>query len=84
MLNSVVPPAGVDEARLRRRLLEEYGIEVGGGLGPLKGKIWRIGLMGESSRRENLLALLTALEEILPAGDRGTAVGAAQACYGDA
>src|SRR5882724_2403448 len=65
MLNSVyLPPLGegADEARLRRRLLDEFSIEVGGGLGTFKGKIWRIGLMGESSKRENVLRLLAALE----------------------
>lgn len=83
MLNSVELPAGIDEARLRRQLLDEYGIEVGGGLGPLKGKIWRVGLMGESSRRANVIALLTALEELFTSIGRdvspGTATEAAQA-----
>jgi alanine-glyoxylate transaminase/serine-glyoxylate transaminase/serine-pyruvate transaminase len=45
-------------------LLQAYGIEIGGGLGPLKGKVWRIGLMGESSTEANVLTLLNALEEI--------------------
>jgi len=51
MLNAVTVPEGVDEAQVRTRLLAEHGIEIGGGLGPMKGKVWRIGLMGESSRR---------------------------------
>jgi alanine-glyoxylate transaminase/serine-glyoxylate transaminase/serine-pyruvate transaminase len=80
MLNSVYLPESVaDEAPLRRRLLDEHAIEVGGGLGVFKGKIWRIGLMGESSRREHVLALLAALERLLPA--KG-AVAAAEASYG--
>jgi alanine-glyoxylate transaminase/serine-glyoxylate transaminase/serine-pyruvate transaminase len=83
MLNSVVLPSGLDEAALRRQLLLEYGIEVGGGLGPLQGKIWRIGLMGESSRREHVLRLLAALEEMFRAAGRpvkpGEAVAAAVA-----
>jgi alanine-glyoxylate transaminase/serine-glyoxylate transaminase/serine-pyruvate transaminase len=59
-----VPP-GVDETDVRRRLLNEYNIEIAGGFGPLKGQIWRIGLMGFSSRRENVTLLLAALREIL-------------------
>ena len=54
-----------DEASLRRQLLERYGIEIAGGFGPLAGKVWRIGRMGYSSRRENVLTLLAALEELL-------------------
>lgn len=61
MLNSVRVPDGVDEAAVRRRLLLDYGIEIGPGLGPLAGEVWRIGLMGESSRPENIRRLLTAL-----------------------
>ena len=85
MLNSVFLPDGLDEAKLRRLLLQDHGIEVGGGLGSLKGKIWRIGLMGESSRRTHVLAFLAALEEILSAAGRpvkpGSALAAAQASY---
>lgn len=58
-------PPGVDDAETRRRLLEEYNIEIAGGFGPLKGKVWRVGLMGYSSRRENILLLLAALDRIL-------------------
>ena len=64
-LTSIRVPAGVDDLRVRQKLLNEYSIEIGGGLGPLKGKIWRIGLMGESSTEENVLFLLYALEKIL-------------------
>lgn len=64
-LTTPLVPEGVDEAEVRRRLLHEYNIEIAGGFGPLKGKIWRIGLMGFSSRRENVALLLTALREIL-------------------
>ncbi|MFQ5823784.1 MAG: pyridoxal-phosphate-dependent aminotransferase family protein [bacterium] len=64
-LNSVKVPMDVDEVLVRRSLLNEYGIEIGGGLGDLVGKIWRIGLMGESSTKANVVYLLTALEEIL-------------------
>jgi alanine-glyoxylate transaminase/serine-glyoxylate transaminase/serine-pyruvate transaminase len=55
----------IDDASIRRRLLDEYNIEIAGGFGPLKGKVWRIGLMGFSSRRENVALLLAALKAIL-------------------
>ena len=60
----VTIPAHIDEAAVRAELLRRFGIEIGGGLGPLKGKVWRIGLMGESSTEANVLTLLNALEEI--------------------
>jgi alanine-glyoxylate transaminase/serine-glyoxylate transaminase/serine-pyruvate transaminase len=64
-LNTVFVPAGVDEAQIRKRLLDEYNIEIGGGLGDLKGKIWRIGLMGASSTPNHVNALLAALKELI-------------------
>lgn len=64
-LTTVKVPEGVDEGAVRRRLLEEYNLEIAGGLGELKGKIWRIGLMGYSSRPENVELLLAALGKIL-------------------
>ncbi len=65
-LNSVVIPSGVqDEIAIRKRLLSEYGLEIGGGLGELKGKIWRIGTMGTSASHRNVSMLLTALAESL-------------------
>jgi len=64
MLNCMVVPAQIPEADIRARLLSQYGIEIGGGLGPLKGKVWRIGLMGESSTEANVLTLLNALETL--------------------
>jgi alanine-glyoxylate transaminase/serine-glyoxylate transaminase/serine-pyruvate transaminase len=60
----VTVPSHIDEAAVRSQLLERFGIEIGGGLGPLKGKVWRIGVMGESSTEANVLTLLNALEEI--------------------
>lgn len=60
----VTVPASIDEGAVRSQLLERFGIEIGGGLGPLKGKVWRIGLMGESSTEANVLTLLNVLEEI--------------------
>ena len=65
MLNAVIIPEGVDEAQVRKRLLEEYNIEIGGGLGPYAGKIWRIGLMGESSTKNHVNMLLAALKEVI-------------------
>jgi alanine-glyoxylate transaminase / serine-glyoxylate transaminase / serine-pyruvate transaminase len=65
MLNSVMIPDGVDDAALRSRLLNEFGIEIGGGLGPMKGRTWRIGLMGEAARKSNVLLLLSAIEQCL-------------------
>lgn len=58
-------PAGIDDLAVRSQLLEEYNLEIAGGFGPLKGKVWRVGLMGFSSRKENILLLLSALESIL-------------------
>jgi alanine-glyoxylate transaminase/serine-glyoxylate transaminase/serine-pyruvate transaminase len=65
MLNAVRIPAGADDAATRKRLLTEFGIEIGGGLGAFKGKAWRIGLMGHSSRPNNVLLFLAALEQSL-------------------
>lgn len=64
-LNAVRVPAGVDEAAVRRQLLDEFGIEIGAGLGPLAGKIWRVGLMGAGSTSANVATLLAALRHIL-------------------
>ena len=64
-LNAVRVPVGIDEAAVRQRLLEEFSIEIGAGLGPLAGKVWRVGLMGASSTRPLLLLLLGALEHTL-------------------
>jgi alanine-glyoxylate transaminase / serine-glyoxylate transaminase / serine-pyruvate transaminase len=64
-LNAIRVPEGVDDSRVRARLLEDSNIEIGGGLGPLKGRIWRIGLMGSGSTRENVLLVLDALHRAL-------------------
>jgi alanine-glyoxylate transaminase / serine-glyoxylate transaminase / serine-pyruvate transaminase len=64
-LNAVRIPAGVDDLAVRKRLLSEYGIEIGSGLGDFKGKAWRIGLMGYNSRPANVLLVLAALEQCL-------------------
>jgi alanine-glyoxylate transaminase/serine-glyoxylate transaminase/serine-pyruvate transaminase len=65
MLNAVNVPAGVDEASVRKLLLEDYGIEIGAGLGVFKGKVWRIGLMGYGASRRNVMLFTGALKEIL-------------------
>jgi alanine-glyoxylate transaminase/serine-glyoxylate transaminase/serine-pyruvate transaminase len=80
VLNTPRIPVGVDDLKVRKRLLEEYGIEILGGFGPLTGKVFRIGLMGASSSQANVLLLLQALEEALRAeGYRPTASGQAAA-----
>ena len=65
-LTTVRVPEGVDETQVRLRLLNEYNIEIGGGLGELKGKVWRVGLMGYSSSPENIDLLTDAFERLLP------------------
>lgn len=64
-LTTVCIPEGIDDARIRQRLLSDYSIEIGGGLGPLKGKVWRVGLMGYASTEQNVLLILSALEKLL-------------------
>jgi len=68
-LNSVSIPEGIDEAEVRSRLLNGFNLEIGAGLGALAGKVWRIGLMGHSSRAENIFLCLSALEAVM--GDMG-------------
>ena len=85
-LNAVKVPEGVDEAAVRTRLREQFNIEIGAGLGPLAGRIWRIGLMGASSAPELVLLLLGALESALVAEGHavpaGQGVAAAAAWFG--
>ncbi|NET38495.1 MAG: aminotransferase class V-fold PLP-dependent enzyme, partial [Cyanothece sp. SIO1E1] len=64
-LTTVRIPDGIDGKAVARKLLDDYNIEVGGGLGELGGKVWRIGLMGFNSRRENVVLLLEALSRVL-------------------
>jgi alanine-glyoxylate transaminase/serine-glyoxylate transaminase/serine-pyruvate transaminase len=82
-LNAVRVPEGIDDARVRARLLNDSNIEIGGGLGPLKGKIWRIGLMGSGSARENVLLVLQELHRALNAEgyERPSGVEAAEQIY---
>ena len=85
---AVVVPAGVDEARVRAQLLDEFNLEIAGGFGAVKGKIWRVGLMGYSSQKNNVLLFLAAFEKVL--GDQGfrvpsgAGVGAAVHSYSEA
>jgi alanine-glyoxylate transaminase/serine-glyoxylate transaminase/serine-pyruvate transaminase len=81
-------PQGVEDGKVRRQLLDEFNIEIAGGFGPLKGKLWRVGLMGYSSQRGNVLTFLAALEKVLlDQGFRvpvGAGVGAAVRAYAQA
>ncbi|MES9859506.1 MAG: alanine--glyoxylate aminotransferase family protein [Candidatus Thiodiazotropha sp. LLP2] len=81
-LNAVSIPEGVDDAAVRSRLLNEYNLEVGAGLGALAGKVWRIGLMGHSARAENILLCVSSLEAVLSEMNapinRGVALAAVQ------
>jgi len=85
MLTCVTVPSHLPEAEIRTNLLSTYGIEIGGGLGPLKGKVWRIGLMGESSTEAHVLTLLNALEGLFIRGGwlstPGVALQAASRVY---
>ncbi|MCG7917089.1 MAG: alanine--glyoxylate aminotransferase family protein [Candidatus Thiodiazotropha taylori] len=81
-LNAVSIPEGVDDAAVRSRLLNEYNLEIGAGLGALAGKVWRIGLMGHSARAENILLCVSSLEAVLSEMEapinRGVALAAVQ------
>lgn len=85
MLNCVTLPEGIDDMLVRSQLLQDHGIEIGGGLGPLRGRVWRIGLMGESCQQAHVLTLLNALEGIFAQHDwldqPGRAVQAAVETY---
>ena len=78
-LTTVAVPEGIEDAKVRRTLLDDYGIEIGGGLGEFRGKAWRIGLMGDSAREMNVFALLSALESILSDNGYEVAYGASLA-----
>lgn len=84
-LNAVTIPAGVEDAAVRSRLLQEYNLEIGAGLGALAGKVWRVGLMGFACNRTNVLTCLGAMDAVLSDMgakiDAGRAVEAAMACY---
>ncbi len=86
-LNSVTIPEGVDDTAVRGRLLNEFNLEIGAGLGALAGKVWRIGLMGHSSRAENIFLCLSTLEAVMKEMGAdihtGAALAAAQATLAD-
>lgn len=85
MLTTLRIPDGIDDATLRKRLLQDYSIEIGGGLGIFAGKAWRIGLMGDAANEQNVLLVLNAIEKLLIefgySVKAGTAVSAAAAVY---
>ncbi len=87
-LNLVSVPEGVNEAQVRQRLLNEYSLEIGAGLGALSGKVWRIGLMGYASQPQNVLNCLAALDAVLTSMKApitsGVAVQAAQQIFAEA
>ena len=85
MLTTLRIPDGIDDVTIRKRLIDDYGIEIGAGLGIFAGKAWRIGLMGESSNQRNVMLVLNALEKLLIESGHnvghGTAVQAASQVY---
>ena len=85
MLTTLLIPNGIDDVTIRKRLIQDYGIEIGGGLGIFAGKAWRIGLMGDAANEQNVLLVLNAIETLLIEFgykvDTGTAVSAAAAVY---
>ena len=86
-LNAVSIPDGVEDAEVRTRLLQQFNLEIGAGLGALAGKVWRIGLMGHSARAENVLLCVSALEAVLSEMgadiNTGVALSAVQASLQD-
>jgi alanine-glyoxylate transaminase/serine-glyoxylate transaminase/serine-pyruvate transaminase len=87
MLNAVRIPDGINDLKVRKALLNDFAIEIGGGLGQFAGKVWRVGLMGHSCRRRNVVLFLSALESVLNAEgfkSRPGAVAAATAVYASA
>ncbi len=85
MLNTVLIPDGADDLSVRKALLSQFGLEIGGGLGDLAGKVWRVGLMGHAARPKNVFLFLSALETILKAQgvkvNKGAALDAASSVY---
>lgn len=85
MLTTLRIPEGIDDATVRKRLIQDYNIEIGGGLGVFAGKAWRIGLMGDAANEQSVLLVLNAIEKLLIefgySVDTGTAVSAAAAVY---
>lgn len=86
-LNAVSIPEGIDDATVRSTLLNDYSLEIGAGLGPMTGKVWRIGLMGHACRKENVFKCLSALDDLLgrlkAPVNHGAALAAAQRTYSE-
>jgi alanine-glyoxylate transaminase/serine-glyoxylate transaminase/serine-pyruvate transaminase len=82
MLNAVRIPDGADDLKVRKALLSEFGIEIGGGLGDFAGKIWRVGLMGHAARQGNVFLFLSALETVLKGQGVKVNPGALEAASG--
>jgi len=84
-LNAIRIPASIDDAAVRSTLLHDYNLEIGAGLGPMAGNVWRIGLMGYAARKENVLLCLSALDDVLgrmhAPVNHGVAIAAATALY---
>ena len=78
-MNAVLCPEGVNEEQVRKTLLSEFSLEIGAGLGPLKGRIWRFGLMGYSCRADNVMLCLSALGSVLSDMGCNVKVGEAEA-----
>jgi alanine-glyoxylate transaminase/serine-glyoxylate transaminase/serine-pyruvate transaminase len=79
MLNTVRIPEGAEDAKVRGTLLKQFGMEIGGGLGDLAGKVWRVGLMGHASTARNVYLFLSALETVLRSGGAEVQAGALEA-----
>jgi aspartate aminotransferase-like enzyme len=75
-VTAVMIPNGIDDVKVRNQLLEEFNIEIAGGFGPVKGKIWRVGLMGYCSQKPFVLLFLAALEKVLQDQGHRTPAGA--------
>lgn len=82
MLNTIRIPEGADDLKARKTLLDRFGIEIGGGLGNLAGKVWRVGLMGHAARERNVLLFLAALQTVLKAQGVPVKPGALEAAAG--
>ncbi len=78
-MSTIYVPEGIDEAAVRRTLLNDYNLEVGSGLGPLAGKVWRFGLMGQTAQQENVMLCLSALSTVLANMGYSVKVGTAEA-----
>jgi len=87
MLNAICIPEGADDVKVRKALLNDFGIEIGAGFGDLQGKIWRVGLMGHSSSRKNVFIFLSGLKSVLRSQGvkvQAGALEAASAVYAEA